>query len=77
MEKKSARTALLVLIGAASISSYVYLQQVKQLETYRDTSQITLEQEEPTETLQQEITLPDVQMIKKLVETGKRLIPGS
>lgn len=77
MEKKSTRTALLVLIGAASIASYLYLRQVKQYSTSPERDQVVLEQEEVSEGLQKEINLPDVQMVKKLLETGKRLIPGS
>ncbi|HMQ63079.1 MAG TPA: hypothetical protein PKE06_20515 [Flavilitoribacter sp.] len=77
MEKRSARTVLLTLIGIASFLSYLYLQRARVADQLIEEDQITIEEVEVGDDFQQEVHLPDVQMIQKLVETGKRLIPGS
>ena len=81
MRKLSTRSVLLVLLVVASISSYIYLNTVtvssSGTSASNDPDIENVSEMNEIESQQQELVLPDVTMIKKILETGKRLIPAS
>ena len=81
MRKLSTRSVLLVLLVVASICSYIYLNTVTVsspgTSASNDPEIENVSEMDEIESEQQELVLPDVQMIKKILETGKRLIPSS
>ena len=80
MKKQTTRTVLIALVVLASLVSYIYLNTVE-VKTVNTSDQYQLI--ESDEELQEEaaantrLLLPDVEVIKKVIETGKSLIPGS
>jgi hypothetical protein len=69
MKKIGTRSILLTLLVMASLSSYVYLSMVPTQPVAQDAySQPILEDEGS------DIVLPDVEMAKKLLEAGKKVI---
>ena len=77
MKKSSTRTVLFCLLIAASIGSYIYLNSLSSPMVSFDQAAGVEEYEEDIESNDAEIILPDVHLIKKVIETGKRLIPAS
>jgi hypothetical protein len=79
MKRQFARTVLVGLIVLASIVSYVYLNTVDL--TVSDDAQYQLienEEEREEESVDNtKLLLPDVTLIKKVIETGRSLVPGS
>jgi hypothetical protein len=76
MKRSKTRMILLVVVVAASLASYIYLNNTEATQAQGD----NLEQTEIDENFKQgdsKMVLPDVEMIKKVLETGKRLIPAS
>lgn len=74
MKKLNTRTTLFLLLIVTSLVSYIYLNTITV--EYNDKAQSTeLELEEADQ--QQNIVLPDVQFLKKVVDTGKRFLPAS
>ncbi len=72
MKKSTTRSLLFVFLLAASIGSYAFLNvasYAQDVEAQEEES--LLEHEDAT------LLLPDVMFIKKVVETGKRLLPAS
>lgn len=77
MKKSATRTVLFCLLIAASLSSYIYLS-VLSAHPGANAPAAELEKyEEDMEPNEAEIILPDIHLIKKVVDTGKRLIPAS
>ncbi|MCB0559250.1 MAG: hypothetical protein H6573_18025 [Lewinellaceae bacterium] len=77
MKKSSTRTVLFSLLISASIGSYIYLNSLSSPMVSFDQAAGVEEYEEDIESNDAEIILPDVHLIKKVIETGKRLIPAS
>lgn len=77
MKKSTARTTIIALIAAASLGSYVYLNTVEPCCDEEDPSGITLELQSELEEQAKSIKLPDVMLIEKVIEIGKRFIPAS
>lgn len=73
MKKSSTRTVLFCLLIAASIGSYTYLS----ILSAQPRAVEAEEYEEGVGPNEAEIILPDVHLVKKVVETGKRLLPAS
>ena len=77
MKKSSTRTVLFCLLIAASIGSYIYLNSLSSpMVSFEQTTDLE-EFEEDIESNDAEIILPDIHLVKKVIETGKRLIPAS
>ena len=77
MKKSSTRTVLFCLLIAASIGSYIYLNSLSSpMVSFEQTTDLE-EFEEDIESNDAEIILPDIHLVKKINETGKRLIPAS
>lgn len=77
MRKLSTRSILLICLIIVSLSSYIYLNTVS-IETNLPTSEeLPQGAEAAPETEERELLLPDVQFIKKALETGKRFIPAT
>ena len=77
MRKLSTRSILLICLIIVSLSSYIYLNTVS-VEANSPTSEELLPQsEEEVDTEKRELLLPDVEFIKKALETGKRFIPAT
>lgn len=80
MKKQSTRTVLVVLVVLASLVSYIYLNTVELTAAEETPTEYQLmEEEEETQAARTQTTLrlPDVALIKKVIETGKSLMPGS
>ena len=81
MRKNSARTVLLVCLIAASAASYMYLSAVSASQSGMDAKERSPQHldviEEERTSPEKEIILPDVHVIKKFFEAGKRLLPAS
>lgn len=81
MKKQTARTVLVALVVLASLVSYIYLNTVELNTTTQDATQYQLmESEEELEedaVTSTRMLLPEVALIKKVLETGRSLIPGS
>lgn len=81
MKKQFARTVIIALVVLASMVSYVYLNTVDLNVTDDSSSQFQLmENEEASEEESADNTkllLPDVTLIKKVIETGRSLVPGT
>ena len=60
----------------ASLSSYLFLYQVGSTVVGNQPAQQAKEELE-LEAADSKMSLPDVQMVKKVLETGRRLIPAS
>ena len=77
MKKSSTRTVLFCLLIAASFGSYVYLTSLSsQALSFEQAAELE-EYDEGLESNDADIILPDIHLLKKVVETGKRLIPAS
>ena len=75
MKKSSLRFLLLVLLMAVSIVSYAYLSLV-QLDDCTATCTKKVEQAVEKEAIdeEKEIYMPDIEIIKKVLETGRRFL---
>ena len=74
MKKLSIRNFFLIFLVTASITSYGYLSCVA-AENRADTpSSVTSSEETITE---QQTFFPDITLVQKIIETGKRFIPKS
>lgn len=79
MKKTSTRSVIIVLLTAASIGSFLYLKCVSGGMDLKDSVGIAMESpaDAAEESSASEITLPDVRLLKNVVETGKRFIPSN
>jgi hypothetical protein len=77
MKKVSTRTVLFVLLIAASLSSYIFLSTRADTHTASEAELIKEATVNEGTEAQEEIVLPDVRLLKKAIETGKRLVPTS
>lgn len=75
MKKSTTRSLLFIVLLAASISAYAFLN----VASYNLISSTTAEQQEEQlhESEEVKLVLPDVRLIKKVVEHGQRLLPAS
>lgn len=77
MTKSNTRLVLVIILAAASFASYLYLNSLK----YDKASTRTVEPTAEETTAESELKapgnaiLPDVYLLKKAVEAGKRLMP--
>ena len=72
MKKTTTRSLLFAFLLLASIGSYAYLN----VASYAQDAEAE-EKESLIEREDASLVLPDVMFIKKVVETGKRLLPAS
>lgn len=82
MKKITARTVLLTLLVAASLASYIFLNTTSsgnsaEVIPLGQSSTELLEDIEDLDRPEREILLPDVHLLKKVVESGKRFLPAS
>lgn len=78
MEKSNTRSVAVVLLIFASIASYVYLNTLGANQEQQFLLQQEVEMEEEVEHPEQkDVILPDVQLLKKALETGKRILPSA
>jgi hypothetical protein len=75
MKKSTTRSLLFIVLLAASIGAYAFLN----VASYNLTGSTTAEQQEEQlhESEEVKLVLPDVRLIKKVVEHGQRLLPAS
>ncbi|MEM1320621.1 MAG: hypothetical protein AAGG75_10205 [Bacteroidota bacterium] len=79
MRNPSLRPTLIVLLVLASVFSYVYINTVQIGEVKMEganTLTPQIEQVEP-ETQEQQRTMPDVEIVKLLLQKGKQILPAS
>ncbi|MCB0631246.1 MAG: hypothetical protein KDD15_15970 [Lewinella sp.] len=81
MKKQFVHTVIVALVVLASIVSYVYLNTVDPTAGDETSTQFQLmeNEEQPEEEAVEnaKLLLPDVTLIKKVIETGRSLVPGS
>ncbi len=80
MKNPSTRTVLFCLLVAASICSYVFLSFASSKSTSDNELGADLKMEKYEENMETEgarVVLPDVQLIKNIIQSGKRLLPAS
>ncbi|MEZ5044669.1 MAG: hypothetical protein R2828_32535 [Saprospiraceae bacterium] len=83
MKILNTRLIFTVLLAMLSIGSYVFLTTVSNGSEASNSKPIEIELKESiqdkasTEETDTEITLPDVQLLKFVIETGKRFLPAS
>ena len=79
MKKITTRTVLLALLAAASLASYIYLNTSTAVESNEliPLGQSSSELLEDIDKPEREIVLPDIHLLKKVVESGKRFLPAS
>ena len=76
MERSKTQIIIFVVVVAASLASYIFLNNTGA--TRADSEQT--EQYDDNESYEKgdtKMLLPDVHMVKKVLETGKRLLPTS
>lgn len=71
MKRINTRTVLVILLACASISSYIFLTSVSR---QAEEASVELEQVDAESTDQTELLMPDVQMVKKLLEASRRIM---
>lgn len=74
MKKITTRTVLFSLLLMASAASYIFLN-IASWEHDRRHSEQEIPLDEELEAEQKKLFLPDVQVLKKIVETGRKLVP--
>lgn len=81
MKNKPARILMFCLLAIASISAYTFLSIVATPDgpgRAKSAASYNIEEyEDRMESEEAAITLPDIYMLKKLLEAGKRLVPAS
>ncbi len=77
MKKINTRTVLVALLMVASLCSYIYLNTVEFSTESASAVQTEEEESEMFSDTPQEMVLPDVQLLRKVIESGKRLLPTS
>lgn len=78
MKKPNTRTVIFSLALAASISAYTFLHVAStQLSIGEGTAVEEVDYEDRLESESGSVVLPDVRLIKKAFEVGKRFLPAS
>lgn len=78
MKKPSTRTVILSLALAASISAYTFLNVASYRLSIKEEAKIEeMDYEDRIESESGSVVLPDVRLIKKAFEVGKRFLPAS
>ncbi|MFT5262589.1 MAG: hypothetical protein ACI8YQ_001325 [Polaribacter sp.] len=75
MKNKNLRNLVLCCLMLFSLSSYIYLNSTVASE--QTTAKTSIELEETNQNAKQEVMLPDVKVIKAIIEKGKHLLPAS
>ncbi len=73
MKSSKSRNILFSLVLIASISSYLYINSVETNANIKCEAKKSLVDEEDKNSSE----LPDVKLIKKIIETGKQLVPAA
>ena len=78
MKKVNARTVFVALLIVASFCSYIYLNTVEvEAPSPAASTEIEIEELDEVDGTPKEVVLPDVQLLQKIIESGKRLLPTS
>ncbi len=81
MKKLNARTLVIALVAAASLSSYVYLNTVASVITVpaagKSLELPATDMKEKSSEERPEVSLPDVLLLEKMIKIGKRFLPAS
>ncbi|HMN88623.1 MAG TPA: hypothetical protein PKD70_00805 [Saprospiraceae bacterium] len=81
MKKSNARYLVVVLIAVSSLGSYVYLNTVAPSTTLSTSKPTRMEapQKEHREELKNapDVSLPDLMLLEKVINIGKRFLPAS
>lgn len=76
MKRSKTHLILFVVVVVASLASYIFLNNTRPSQASGDDMEQT-EMEEDFDQGETKIILPDVEMVKKVLETGRRLLPAS
>ncbi len=78
MEKSKTKIIIMVVVMMASLASYVFLNHAQATQaTSQHLEQYDENMDEEGNPADSKLLLPDVQMVKKVLETGRRLLPVS
>ncbi len=78
MRKVTTRTVVVLLLAAMSLSSYIFLNTVTpNSSTPSSDEQVESESNELEKLQNVDAVLPDVLLLKKIYEVGKRILPAS
>lgn len=76
MEKSKTRITILIIVVALSLASYIFLNYAGATQTSGE----TIEQYEEGANFEQsnsKMSLPEIRLLKQVLETGKQLLPAS
>ncbi len=76
MKRSKTHIILFVIVVVASLASYIFLNNAQPNQASSDAMEQT-DIDEDFEQGETKMILPDVEMVKKVLETGKRLLPAS
>ena len=78
MKKMTTRTVIAVMLIVASLCSYIYLNTMEVATPMGATTEQLDEQElNDMDGTPKEVALPDVEILERILESGKRLLPTS
>ncbi|MFN7115909.1 MAG: hypothetical protein ACK4TA_03870 [Saprospiraceae bacterium] len=77
MRKVTTRTVVVMLLATMSLSSYVFLNTVTPKSSTPANDKVESEANELKALENVDIMLPDVMLLKKIYEVGKRIVPAS
>lgn len=78
MRKVTTRTVVVLLLASMSLVSYIYLNTVASNSSAPSPDDQSEAEAKELKALEEvEATLPDVMLLKKVIEVGKRILPAS
>jgi regulatory protein YycI of two-component signal transduction system YycFG len=77
MKRSPTRTVFIVMLVLASFGSYLFLNNVSATTDTYEVLESPLEYETELDELDNSGSLPDLMLIKKVIEAGKQLIPAN
>ncbi len=78
MKKTNIRHWFFALLACASLFSFIFINTVNVPQTGAVPElELEVDIDEPQDSNQSEVTLPDVQVIKKIIQQGKKILPVS
>lgn len=76
MKRSKTHIILFVIVVVASLASYIFLNNAQPAQVNSENMEQT-DMDEDFEQRETKMILPDVEMVKKVLETGRRLLPAS
>lgn len=78
MRKSTTRTVVVLLLVSTSLGSYIFLNTVSPKSVEPSSDEQTEQKANELKALENvDAVLPDVMLLKKIIEVGKRIVPAS